>query len=681
MVFGLATQGAYAPLLSAAANPDSSVANAIIVAAGGGGAGFNTTMPNGQYIITQGLTAGTYNVSAIAEGYINQDVGGISVAVGATTANVNFNLKLSGGISGKVTDSATGSGIANVMVTAFSGGRYGWFGQTDSSGNYKIFTNLPSGVYNVTVTSATGYFTKSIGGVSVTAGIETKGVDISLGRSAIISGKLTTPAGAPIPGVTVTAISTGGTRYTGFAVTGADGSYKIQSSLGTGTYMVTAFSGTSYDQKQDVAATVGQETTNVDLTLTVAVEPTGVITGTISDTDNKPIAGASVSAGSGVVTSDSQGVYTISSGLPTGSYTVTVSAHGYQDQNRAGVSVTAGSTTSDINFKLVRIPASKSGTISGTVTGEDNPLTSKLTSTLTCVPGKSSINVGEAITVSGSITPAVSGASVSIEYKMGSTDVTRTSTTGGDGKYSDSYTPTAAGSWAVEASWAGNAQYAGESSTTQTVTVSQPTVTTGGINVKVIDVNGGPIVGASVSSTSTPSGQSTLTGVTESDGSMAFTGVSPGSYNFDANVPGYVKNSGTVSVTAGSTVDLSITLQVQPTGGIKLTVLDSGGKPIVGASVSSGQAALSGVSGSDGSITFTDVAVGSYTLQASMTGYVANTVTATVTSGSTTSSSITLQITGGGGTPSGGVPGYPYEVIAAGAIIGVFVLLLLRRRQ
>jgi len=269
--------------------------------------------------------------------------------------------------------------------------------------------------------------------------------------------------------------------------------------------MVTAFSGTSYDQKQDVAATVGQETTNADLTLTVAVEPTGVITGTISDTDNKPIAGASVSAGSGVATTDFQGVYTISSGLPTGSYTVTVSAHGYQDQNRTAVSVTAGNTTSDINFKLVRIPASKSGTISGTVTGEDNPLTSKLSSTLTCVPGKSSINVGEAITVSGSITPAASGASVSIEYKIGSTDVTRTSTTGGDGKYTDSYTPTAAGSWNVEASWAGNAQYSGESSTTQTVTVSQPTVTTGGINVKVIDVNGGPIVGASVSSTSTPS--------------------------------------------------------------------------------------------------------------------------------------------------------------------------------
>ena len=139
-------------------------------------------------------------------------------------------------------------------------------------------------------------------------------------------------------------------------------------------------------------------------------------------------------------------------------------------------------------------------TFKATAKPSDAPLAIE-SSTLTCVPGKSSINVGEAITVSGSITPAASGASVSIEYKMGSTDVTRTSTTGGDGKYTDSYTPTAAGSWNVEASWAGNAQYSGESSTTQTVTVSQPTVTTGGINVKVIDVNGGPIVGASVSST------------------------------------------------------------------------------------------------------------------------------------------------------------------------------------
>ncbi len=692
VILGLVTQIWYAPMFSAAASPDSPVANAMIIATSGGGYGFNVTLPNGHYIITQGLIAGTYNVSSIAEGYINQEIGGISVAVGSEKANVNFSLKRSGGISGKVTDSSSGSGIANVAVMAFSNGRYGWFGLTDSGGNYKMFTNLQSGIYNVTVASATGYFTKTISGVSVTAGVETKGVDISLGRSAVISGKLTTPSGAPIPGVTITAISTSsGTHYTGFATTGADGTYKIESGLGTGTYMVTAYSGTSFDQVPNIAATVGQETTNVNLTLTVTVQPTGAITGLITDTDNKPIAGATISAGSGYDTSDSNGAYSISSGLPTGSYTVTATAPGYQSQNKTGVSVTAGSTTSGVNFKLLKIPASSSGRISGTVTGEDNPLTSKQSSGITCVPGKSSINVGDTLAVSGGITPPVAGATVSVEYKMGSTDVTRTVTTGTDGKYGDSYSPTVAGSWTVEASWAGNTQYSGASSTTQTFTVSQPTVTTGGIKVTVVDNSGKPIMGASVSSTSTPSGQAALSGVSGSDGSITFTGVAAGSYTLQASMSGYVTNSGTVSVTAGSTASLSITLQTQPTattGGIKVTVLDSSNHPIVGASISStstpsGQVALSGVSGSDGSITFNGVAAGSYTLQASMTGYVTNTGTMTVVAGGTATSSITLQTqsSGGGGTPSSGIPGYNYEVIATGAILSVAVLLLLRRKH
>jgi hypothetical protein len=152
---------------------------------------------------------------------------------------------------------------------------------------------------------------------------------------------------------------------------------------------------------------------------------------------------------------------------------------------------------------------------------------------------------------------------------------------------------------------------------------------------------------------------------------------------------GYVTNTGTTSVSAGSTASISITLQTQPavtTGGIKVTVLDSGGKPIVGASVSStstpsGQTALSGVSGSNGSITFTGVAAGSYNLQASMSGYVTSSGSAIVASGSVVASSITLQTQSTGGTPSGGVPGYTYEEILAGIVLCAVVLVLARRRQ
>jgi hypothetical protein len=588
-------------MLGAIASPDSPVSGAMMIATSNGGYGFNITMPNGNYIITQGLTAGTYNVSATAEGYIGQEVGGISVTVGSETGNVNLNLKRSGGISGKVTDSVSGSGIANTVITAFSHSKYGWFGLTDSVGNYKIITNLETGVYNVSVISATGYFTKTVSGVSVTAGVETAGVNISLGRSAIISGKVRTPSGDPVPGVSVSALSSDGGSYTGFATTGVDGTYKIESGLGSGTYMVTAFSGTSFDQVQNVVVTVGQETPNVNLTLNVTVQPTGAIAGLITDTDNKPIAGATISAGSGHDSSDSNGVYQISSGLPTGTYTVDVSAPGYQPQTRTGVSVTAGSTTSGINFKLVKIPAANSGRISGKVTGEDSPLSSKQPSSITCIPGQSSIKVGDTLTVSGGITPAVSGASVKIEYKMGSTDVSRTATTGSDGKYSDNYAPTAAGSWTVQASWDGDSQHIGASSETAAFTVSQPPVTTGGIKVTVLDSSSKPIVGATVSSTTSPSGQASLNGLTGSDGSISFTGVAAGQYTLQASMSGYVTNSGTVNVVAGSTATSSITLQTQSTGG--------------------------------------------------------------------------------GGTPSSGVPGYPYEVTIAGIFLSAAILIWLRRRQ
>jgi len=115
---------------------------------------------------------------------------------------------------------------------------------------------------------------------------------------------------------------------------------------------------------------------------------------------------------------------------------------------------------------------------------------------------------------------------------------------------------------------------------------------------------------------------------------------------------GYVTNSGTISVSAGSTASLSITLQVKPTittGGLKVTVLDSSSKPIAGASVSStstpsGQAALSGVSASDGSLKFDGVITGSYNLQASMSGYVTGSGSATVTAGTVVASSITFRL-------------------------------------
>ncbi len=567
LILGVTSQIVYPTILSAAANPDSPVSGAIIIATNDDGHGFNFTLPNGNYIITEGLTAGTYNVTTYAEGYINQNIGGVPVTVGSLTANINFNLKRSGGISGKVIDSVSGAGIADVIITAFSNETYGWFANTDSNGNYKIISNLETGVYNLTVTSASGHNSKTIGAVSVTAGVETKNVNISLDRSAIISGKVLTPTGQPVRGVIVSAVSDGGQNYNGFATTEADGSYRIESGLGTGTYTVTVFSGVSFDQKTNIAATVGQDTANVNLTLDVIIQLSGIITGVVLDVDNNPIVGASVSAGSGHDLTDSEGIYQIASGLPTGTYTVSASAPGYQSQEKTGVSVTTGSTTSSINFKLVTVPSENSGKISGVVVGEDNPLSNKQSSLVTCTPDKSSIQLGDTLTVSGAITPAVAGASVQVEYKSGTTELSRTAITGSDGRYIDSYAPSVVGLWSVEASWAGNAQYNAAGSESSAFTVTTPPVTTGGVKITVLDKDGKPIIGSTVSSKTTPSGQAVLSGVSGTDGSVTFTNVAAGSYTFEASKSGYVTNSGAAVVTAGSSVTASITLQTQSTGG------------------------------------------------------------------------------------------------------------------
>jgi hypothetical protein len=319
------------------------------------------------------------------------------------------------------------------------------------------------------------------------------------------------------------------------------------------------------------------------------------------------------------------------------------------------------------------------------VTGEEHPLTSKQSSAITCVPEKTSVNVGDTLIVTGSVTPSASGATVRLEYKSGSNDVSKSVTTGSDGKYTDSYTATLAGSWTVEASWSGNTQYNGASSESKAFSVSQPSVTTGGIKITVLDSANSPIVGATVSSTVAPTGQTSLNGVSGSDGSVSFTNVAVGSYTFSASKTGYTSNTATLNVVAGSIASASTTLQTPApnSGGIKVTVSDNNGAPIVGATVSStstpsGQIALSGVSGSDGSTSFTGVAPGSYTLQAIGSNYVTNSGTATVVTGSVANITIKLQTQSTGGS---GVPGYPYEAIISGVVLVAVVLILLRRRQ
>ncbi len=99
---------------------------------------------------------------------------------------------------------------------------------------------------------------------------------------------------------------------------------------------------------------------------------------------------------------------------------------------------------------------------------------SKISTTISCSTSSSEITEGDSVTVSGSISPAVSGKTVTLTYKKpdGST-FTRTSTTGSDGSYSDSYKPDVVGSWSVSALWTGDATYDGASSSSKSLNVKK----------------------------------------------------------------------------------------------------------------------------------------------------------------------------------------------------------------
>jgi len=95
------------------------------------------------------------------------------------------------------------------------------------------------------------------------------------------------------------------------------------------------------------------------------------------------------------------------------------------------------------------------------------PVTVAIFSNISCLLYSSSFTIGDSVTVYGSISPAVTGKNVTLEFKKpDGTTVKRTVTTGSDGSYSDSYTPDVAGSWNVSASWDGDTLHRGAFSST-----------------------------------------------------------------------------------------------------------------------------------------------------------------------------------------------------------------------
>jgi peptide/nickel transport system substrate-binding protein len=94
-------------------------------------------------------------------------------------------------------------------------------------------------------------------------------------------------------------------------------------------------------------------------------------------------------------------------------------------------------------------------------------------SSLSCTLSSTQIIEGDSITITGSITPPLTGRNVTLTYQPPSGSAsTRKATTDSNSEYSDTYMPSTLGSWMVTASWDGDATYIEASSATRIFTVS-----------------------------------------------------------------------------------------------------------------------------------------------------------------------------------------------------------------
>lgn len=366
------------------------------------------TNAQGEYTIT-GLQTGEYFVVARMDGYDLQYYDKtndpalatkVQVIEDQTTAGIDFELTMQPGVTGNVTDAATGLPIPRAEVV-FEGMGLRFVTYTDPNGDYII--SLPPGIYKARASSiqyaAEWYNEKSDAALAddivVATGQNVAGVDFTLETwNGGISGIVTDESAVGIAGAQVRVWlaptpSNSVNRLHMTAVTNADGSYEILG-LPPGEYFASASAKGFITEYFDNVPVVGQATavivTNAQTTQNInfSLALGGSIAGRVTDAvTNKPVPYAFVqvrnmtSLKEGGTRANLNGEYVLE-GLATGDYVVLSVAQRYlpeyynnaaELQNATPVTVTAPAQTSGIDFTLEASPFSKSAqrTVSGRV--------------------------------------------------------------------------------------------------------------------------------------------------------------------------------------------------------------------------------------------------------------------------------------------------------------------------
>ena len=486
----------------------------------------------------------------------------------------------------------------------------------DASKTYTIyFTSNRLSDVNITRTRAlssafSGTFGAVRTGVSPLSGKAKDVGDIILTPNGKITGKVTLSDGSAPQGIDVYL------NNTSYAVTtSSDGSY-VLSDIVQGTYVI-VFSKDGYSTvskevivySSDLSADPSLSMSDVNL-----VVGTSSISGTVSFSDKSDATGINLilinSDGVTVkaVTTAANGAFSFTSINP-GTYTLRASADGYASVDKS-ITITEGESYILPVGALVNL----CGSIGGTVTMND-------------------LSTG----ISVKVTAVGADGSHSYETKTDSTGK-YTINSVFNGKYTLTF------------------EKDGYTSSTADVTVEKGTVSTvdtemksryGNVMVIVAFVDNadpkGIIVflyknGVLVTSTAvTSTGSVTLTKIEIGDG-----------YSIVASYDGYGSvGEDKVSVASGETTNVNLPKLSNKFGAIKGKVVDSSGTAVEAATVSlssSDGSSYTLTTGSDGSFSKTDVAIGTYSVAVSREGYQTNTLTSTYTIESSKTTDITDSI-------------------------------------
>jgi len=558
------------------------------------------TMPNGTIIermvtaCSDGSYSDTYTPAVVGSWSVKADWSGDSLYDGATSSSKSFTVsKIASSVSCSVSStstridfniivygsiSPTHSGVSVTIsyktdswstlttVTCSSNGSYTYTWTPASAGSYQFkaswdgdssYNGAISDVASVTVVKVSTSITCSVSPSEVT-----------IGNSITISGSINPTILDKT--VTLTFRKPYGSSFNRTVTTGSDGSYSDSYTPdAVGSWNVSASWEGDSSYTEAISTSKSFIVSKISTTISCSVSSSNLTIG-----DSVTVSGSISPTRSGVTVTISYK----SDGSFSTLFTVTSASDG---------SYSYSWKPTDVGSYQLKASWAGDSTYSEATSDAVSVAVNKISTTLSCKSSSSEITDDDTITVSGSISSAVSGKTVTLTYTKpdGKTTVTRTVTTGSDGSYSDSYKPDTTGSWSVKASWDGDVAYAGVTSSAVSFTVSKisstiscsvsPSEVTEGDSVTVLGSISPSVSGKSITLTyKKPDGATfTRTVTTGSDGSYSnsYKPEALGSWSVTASWDGDSTYSGASSQSRPFTVKKSGCLIATATYGSELS--------------------------------------------------------------------------------------------------------------